>query len=265
MKVIELKCGAHLGDCLIQLRWCIKVCKTQPDIELHYWVSDSYHGELSPHIDDDIKDRLILENLHFLDRILLETWSQNDQSLSYWSNNLNTSNYVYWDIFYIYFFDKISKYFGIENPIKSPYDFLFDSENLLKPNILSGEYDYLILNSVPASGQCYIYNKEKFIDLTQKLVDNGNKVITTEPTGIEGVLSTMEHNLSLIEIGNLSINSKNIISVHTGTIHNTLNIFNINKVENRYIINTAWINYTYRNCHYIDNFDTLYQKLNLDI
>jgi len=149
-----------------------------------------------------------------------------------------------YDLFYVDFFTELSKLIGVESPIKNSKDMLFDNVELLDSNIVGGDIDYLIINSTPLSGQFTGYNLVEFDTLIRKLVDSGNKVVTTKKTNIESVLCTTDYNLSLMDIGNLSIKSKNIIAVMTAPIIPCFNIYSVDNFDNFFVLeNTMYYSF----------------------
>jgi hypothetical protein len=106
---------------------------------------------------------------------------------------------------------------------------LFDNKELLNDSDLSKEIDFLFINSRPMSGQFMDFNINKINNIISELKEIGS-VVTTAPNN-QGVPCTLDYKLSLMGIGNLSIYSKNIISVMTSPIIPCFNVFNVNKFE----------------------------------
>ena len=83
--------------------------------------------------------------------------------------------------------------------------------------------DFLLINSAPRSGQFPNYDADAFRELVRWLQGQGKSVVTTEPTGL--CPSTIEAGLSVWDIGRLSIDCGWILSVNTGPMWPTFNIW----------------------------------------
>lgn len=141
-----------------------------------------------------------------------------------------------WVAFHLDWFAYLSDRIGIENPIKDKADLLFDYPVLkvLPPM----NYDYLIINSPPGSGQLPDYHPEWFNNLVRDLCNAGKKVITTYPTGMAEC--TLEQHITVSGIGALSKGAKHIISVDTGPLWTTFNVHNTHTVQSRTVYGTTF-------------------------
>ena len=110
----------------------------------------------------------------------------------------------------------ISKKINIVNPIKSKRDLLIDIPYNSKKSI---QYDILIVNSKPLSNQ-FNFSEDRFNNIIKTLATDF-KIITT--LKISGIDSTADNNLSLLEIGQLSINCRAIVAISTGPSWPVLN------------------------------------------
>lgn len=161
---------------------------------------------------------------------------------------LNTS---FFDIALTRIFTHWCKLMNVENPIKSVDDTLLDMKELLLPNSLSNNYDLLLANSIPMSAQ-WSNNRDSFNYLIDRIDLNKVKVISLEPTGNKDIPSTMECGLNLMEVGNISINSKRIIGVHSSPYCVILNKYNHKKVEEFAVFQNWEQRFRYSNCNSVN-------------
>ena len=108
-------------------------------------------------------------------------------------------------------------------------DLLFEYPALNAPVPI--EFDYLIINALPQSGQLPDFDAQFFKNRVRNLLNEGFSVITTNPTGMG--LCTLDHHFTVTDIGVLSNGCKHIEGVATGPMWTTFNIFNKNKVLSR--------------------------------
>ena len=134
---------------------------------------------------------------------------------------------------------------NVDNPIKTNEDLLMDNSLILEKNRLYDKhFDVLVVNSMPNSGQIE-KNLEPFNILFDHLLSKNFKVISTEKTKYSEILSTVENKLSLLEIGNLSLNCDYIVGVHTSPVIYTFNKWNIDKIKKWIIFQSDGLTYTF--------------------
>jgi len=202
----------HLGDQLIHLNYLRKVCQENPDVECIHYCKQEYLPQLLP----------LCENLP----ITLQDLQHKGDAVNSW---IGADGYFYhsplkrnWVAFHLDWFSYLSNQLDVLNPMQNPDTFLFDYPELAKKKY--PHYDYLVINSVPMSGQLPDYQPWWFIKLVNKYKDLGYCVITTLPTG--ACESTLELNMSVTDIGALSKSCKSIVAVDTGPLWTTYNIWN---------------------------------------
>lgn len=226
----------HLGDSIYSLIYLNNI-----EIEnIEYSFNSSYYNELNNH---NYKNISLTNDMNGID-----LWIQaNNFWGKYITNNKN--KYIYYDDFYLNFYNDLSDKYKIKSNFNDLYDILYYHPNI--ENNRFENYDYFIMNSVPLSGQ-YKYNKNDFIYFVNKLVYSGYKIITTEK--IDNVECTRDFNMNLLDIANLSIGCKNIIGVHSSPYSTALNKKSIDSVENWYVLNDKNISYKIKdNFHYCEN------------
>lgn len=246
MKLIKLFQEFNLGDHVYTLHYISKLLKTNTDIYIEYYINMNYYNELLLLIDYNISNRITLISQEFYKNDGIKTWIGYNPQLKIIHNILHEDFYImhwYW----------ISSLLNVDNPIKTKDDFLIDFENILIPNILSDTYDFLIINSIPLSGQLN-YDELRFNNIITYL-NLKYKIITTKK--VNNITCTLDHNLYLKDIGNISITSNNIIAVHTGPAILTINKFNINNIKSYICLNHHNYNYGYNNFKTIPNIYSL--------
>jgi hypothetical protein len=135
--------------------------------------------------------------------------------------------------FYIEFFKRLAGRMGLESPIETPADLLFDYPALQKPTALDSPFDFLIVNSTPGSNQ---FTDTTGLDGLIGELAARYKVIVTQPTAVSGVLCTQDHGLSVSGIGRLSTFCKYIVMISTGSSWATFNVWNVDSIAFRLIL-----------------------------
>lgn len=209
----------HLGDQLVHLNFLRRAAQENPDLEFTHHCHERHHAQLTP----------LLEDVP----ISLDGLSIPPGAINAW---IGHANFFYehphradWVLFHLAWFDRLASVLGIANPIACREDLLFEYPALNAPTRY--DFDYLIINSPPASGQLPDYNPQYFQNLVRNLANEGAKVVTTHPTGL--VPCTLEHHFTVTDIGVLSKSVKHIEGVATGPMWTTFNIFNKDKVLSR--------------------------------
>lgn len=230
-------CDFHLGDNIVHLHFLRKLALRYPQHRFVHFLNGCYEAQL----------RCVVKDIPTIEICWLvegrpgypshakwightppprndcrNVWKNAD---GYWENHPLKNDF---SRFYIRWFDKLAKEMGLESPLKTERDLLFDYPALLEPAWEGIKpFDYLVLNSRPCSGQFLAYDRVEYFDpLLEQLVDSGKRVAATQVSEVAGVHYTPEHgNLTLTQIGNLSLRCKNIISVATGPMWPTLNVW----------------------------------------
>jgi hypothetical protein len=108
-------------------------------------------------------------------------------------------------------FEELAKKLKLKNQIIEPKDLLFNEKYLIDDLENIGPFDYLVVNSVPLSGQ---FNGINQLDHYSIQLSKMYKIITTRK--IQGICCTLDYKLSLYQIGCLSKKCKNLLMVSTG-------------------------------------------------
>jgi hypothetical protein len=203
----------HLGDNLIHLNYLRRLAMQHERERFLHFCNRVHIGELVEAIFD--VPNLQLSPLEHTPEGAVDAW-------------IGADNYYYkspiandWIAFHLDWFEHLSRRLGLANPIKSERDLLFDYPALQAYS--TDPFDFLIVNAKPLSNQFPEFSPESFADLVQGLVRRRYKVMTTHPTGF--CPATVESNLSITGIGGISRFAKHIVSIMTGPMWPTFNVF----------------------------------------
>lgn len=210
----------HLGDNLVHLNFLRKLAQKYPDENFDHYVSAQHIPQLAPLVAD-------LPNLsvnQFTEPATgaINAWRGSE---GFWHNHEKREDFV---LFHFDWFEHLAKKMGLVSPILTQSDLLFDYPALKQEAGRKAEYyDYLVINSIPHSGQLGGFNQHEYTELVQLLLARGMNVITTAPTGT-GARSTHDgtNGLSVTGIGQISQRVGCIVGVATGPIWTTFNIWN---------------------------------------
>lgn len=220
----------HIGDQMAHLQFLRKIAVANPQHEWIHFMHEMHLAQLIPVVEDiptiDLRPLESEQGKKAQDGQFVDAdgkyrarnvWKN---AGGYWENHEFRNDYTN---FYIAWFAKLAAEMGLLSPIMHPANLLFDYPKLLEPAWPGEEFDYLVINSRPCSGQFMAYDKLLYFDpLLDKLVKAGKRVVCTQATAIEGVKVT---SLSLTQIGNLSMRCKNIVAVATGPLWPCCNVW----------------------------------------
>jgi hypothetical protein len=215
----------HLGDQLIHLQYLRKVCQENPHLEFTHHCNEQYHDQLTPLLEDT---PIGLQGLS-IPSTAINSW------IGYKNFFYNHQKRRDWVAFHLDWFAYLSDRLEAPNPIASADDLLFDYPALNAPTRY--EFDYLLINSLPASNQLPTYTHQYWQKRVLNLTNEGIKVVTTYPTGM--CPCTLDHHFTVTDIGVLSKCVQHIEAVDTGPLWTTFNIHNKNKVLSRKIYGTT--------------------------
>jgi hypothetical protein len=215
----------HLGDNLHSLNYLRRVALSEPHANIKHYCPALYFEQLLPLLSG--VPNLGLFDIESAPFDSINLWIGRD---NYYFNSPLKKN---WANFFLDFSKYISEILNVSNPISSRDDLLFDYPDLNPINKKINNFDFLIINSTPLSGQIHDYSDKYLINLTAQLINLGYSVITTHPTGF--TKSTSEMGLSITEIGLLSSFASCILGVPNGPMWPTFNVFNKNLIKRRII------------------------------
>ncbi len=230
----------HIGDQMAHLQFLRKMALAHPQHEFVHFMHEMHLAQLIPVVEDiptiDLRPLESEQGKKAQDGQFVDAdgkyrarnvWKN---AGGYWENHEFRNDYTN---FYIAWFKKLAAEMGLESPIYHPANLLFDYPNLLEPAWPGEEFDYLVINSRPCSGQFMAYDHVNYFDpLLKRLVAAGKTVVATQESSVDGVRYTTQANpmarqapLTITQIGNLSLRCKNIVGVGTGPWWGTANIW----------------------------------------
>ncbi len=218
-------CNWHLGDHLAHLHYLRKQAIHYPEHRFVHAANFDYLPQLIEVISD-------LSNISLIDIEYKPEFSQDAWKNREWfiERHVNKSDYA---AVYIDFFKYLSSKLGLESPIHTASDLLFDYPAILKKRYAS--IDFLVFNNVPLSQQFIGFNPDDFDDLIGKLIDHGYSVVTTAPS-VHNVPCTQHNHLSISAIGGLSLSCKYVVGICNGPTWPTFNIWNTESVLLRVLL-----------------------------
>ncbi len=224
----------HLGDNLVHLNFLRRVALAHPDRKFVHYCQWQYIRQLS----DVVRDVRNIE-LKPLDYMLpadsVNAW-RGDQG--FWYSHEHRNDFVKFHV--EYWFPFLASMMNVENPVRTAADMLFDY-----PAILHGlngqfrtDYEVLVINSPPGSGQFHDYKAYELATLASAISANGFKVVATHelPSHILNVDCTATVGLTVTQIGTLSLHCHTVLMVSTGPSWPTFNVWNQDTVKNRIIL-----------------------------
>jgi hypothetical protein len=207
----------HLGDCIITLNYLRRCCRRDPQaVPILYCRSSQYFHELEL-LADEYAPRIAFRawpDLHQGPRGAVDAWLGAEDFLF---RHHSDGDYplIYRDLF-----EKVSGELGIQNPIETPRDNLFE---IPRPPSVRPEFDWLVLNAVPYSRQ-WAYNEADFDYLVSRLLAQGDRIVTTHRLRhFPHVPSTWDVRLPLRRLADLACSCKRIIGINTAPMHVVIN------------------------------------------
>ena len=212
----------HLGDQLIHLNFLRRVAASHPNVRFVH----ACHEQLISQLTELVVDLPNISLRNLKDRV--------EGSIDCWKNRKDRfyghPDRDNWVTFHLEHFDLLAKDMGVDNPIRSPRDLLFDY-----PMLDAGRaepFDFLIINSMPFSNQLHI-QPNAFDPLIGRLMDKGYTLCTTARCSY-AVPCTQP--FSVTAVGCISRYCKYIVGVATGPIWPTFNVHNYDTVALRVIL-----------------------------
>lgn len=234
MRRIDFYNELHLGDCVYHTQYCRKLIEKNPDIEVHFYIPFQYSGEVQNFVNGY---PIFLEPLENRPQHSINSWlNRTGKFWSEWTNRFAGMN----DLIYLELWEEISRDLNIENPVKTANDHILDNIELSRP-LNDEKYDWLVINSIGLSGQWDDYGSiDNFLD---RLKNSGKTAITTNYNNYD-FPCTIDRKYTIMDIGRLALNCKNVLSVHTAPFASALNKFSYEKVESFYLLQKQGLSYT---------------------
>jgi hypothetical protein len=196
------------------------------NIIINYYCLHTYHNQLNEFIcSNNIKLLDFTDSTPNIDNAINVWIGSNDFQENWFNNNKSYND------FYVSFFNNLLKKINIEYELK--YLQYTDPDLLTRYNKLDDKYkdiDYLIINSIPLSGQLD-YDENEWNKLCTEL-NKKYKIVTTKK--IDNILCTLDNKLTIKDIAALSTHVKKIIAINTGVVPGLFNEYTLNNIENFY-------------------------------
>jgi hypothetical protein len=218
-------CIHALGDNMAHLHLLRQLAIRHPEHRFIHQCVTQHLGQLAEMTED--LANISLEPMHRVDLGAIDAW-KNAQCA--WETHALRCDYA---AYFIHFFKQLARRMGLESPIETAEDLLFDYPALQKPTPLDSPFDFLVVNSTPLSGQL---SRDTDLDGLIAELAAQYSVIVTQPSAVPGVVCTRDHGLSVSGIGRLSTFCKYIVMISTGSSWGTFNVWNKDSVAFRLIL-----------------------------
>jgi hypothetical protein len=226
--VILTHCAMRLGDQLAALHFLRALAKAYPDIHFRHSAPLCYLQQMIEVVCDlpnvQLRDIAHSHNEH--------SWNLWKNAGAFWENHALKNEYA---PFMLEFFAVAAKRMGLESPLKTPTDLLFDYPALDGKHLTADDFDVLIVNSPPMSGQWRKYDVVAMNTLVQSLGQR-HRCISTHPSGTSVPCTQNVPGFSITNIGQLSQKCRYIVMVSTGPSWPSFNAWNRDKIERRLIL-----------------------------
>jgi len=237
MKHFNTYMEPHLGDNVYHLDYLRKIINKDSSYHFTHYAREKYLDELQYHI-IGYENNIQLKSYECgIPSDAIHGWINTDNWLfeKYYPKIVPSQGWpIHYDKMYIEWYDILEQKYKLPNPIKTSEDF--------KPNFigldnydLPKQYDVLIINSIPQSGQ-YNYEEDLFKKLIYHLINQEYNVITTKK--IDNIECTLDYNYNLLDIAKISTKTPIIIAVHTGPLALCLNKITLENCQFFYILDT---------------------------
>lgn len=205
----------HQGDTLWDIHFFNKLATAIPGIEIDYRCGEKYISQakdflLTPGIKITSLESASLVGVPATDMWIGTTLSRSGRPVCYLTE-------------YVTHYKRLCDVWKLPWAVWDKQHMLCDHPKLVNENAMTQDWDTLVINSTPMSGQ-FPHDPTQFDDLIRKLP---GKVITTKK--VDHIPRTTDHNLSLMQIGQVSLRSSRIIGIHTSPMLPCINIHNTSK------------------------------------
>lgn len=231
MKTISTFNAFHLGDNLVHVHFLRALAKRYPEIQFTHGAPDEHLAQLYPLWQD--LENLTIKSTGEVGQGAINGWRG---AGGHWYAHPQRNDFV---AYHLDWFRHLARTMGLESPLHSARDLLFDYPELrltLPPQWTAGELDFLIINSAPRSNQWLGFSAAALESLVERLLEAGKTVVTTRPTAATrcGMAScTEDARGDITHIGRVSQRARCIIGCVTGPMWPCLNVWNADTVALR--------------------------------
>jgi hypothetical protein len=227
MRTINCHNTAHLGDCIQTLHFLIRAVETN-DVCFNFSCNPIYHNQLSEFIkyhSDKIKLLNLIQSLH---QESIDTWVAGYGDYAAINDKcVDAQGFIDQSLGFLIHWFRMANTMQINCPFKCKDDLIYD-ESILQEQALPDNYDYLFINSFCLSLEYDNFETEG-LDFINRIKQSGKSVITTRK--IQDIPCTLDYNLSVVKIGQLSKNVKTIVGSNTGPIHLCMNKWSLSNID----------------------------------
>lgn len=232
MKTHRTFCALRFGDNIAHLLLLRRLAKLHPGDRFVHYARQIYHDWLREVVEDlpNVALLAVADNAPWDFEIpgAVNAWKG---AGNHWQTHPNRNDYVE---YFVEWYAAVAGRLGLESPIRTRDDFLFDYPALQTATPCSEDYDFLVVNHRPMSGQFQGFSAHEMDLLCDELASAGHKIITTQPSGLHRC--TGEYRMTATGIGNVSIRAKHIVMVSTGPSWPTFNLWNRDSVKLRVVL-----------------------------
>jgi hypothetical protein len=232
MKKINFKSETHLGDCLLHTHFLNELLKKYPDLIVDYYVLEKHSSQ--------VYDFIIKK-----ENILIKPYDDAPvDSYRGWVGQFGIPP-IPFNLcqLRLYSYNKLCNLIGLKSPFKTIEDLL---PVINEKNPTSNEWDILLINSIPLSNQLSKdINEKEFIEKFKH-----KKIITTKH--IKDIPCTLDYNMSVYDIGQLSLYTNKIIGINTGPWFSVMNKNNFLNKKTLYYLDEN-CKFSYNNCVNIES------------
>lgn len=226
MKTITTFNALHLGDNVVHLHFLRKLAQRYPEIHFTHGAPDQHLAQLYPLWQD--LENLTVKSIAEVGQGAINAWCG---AGGWWYQQPDTGD---WCKATLRWFQNLARAMGLVSPFSCARDLLFDYPELRNRLSAPGaRWNFLIVNAGPMSGQWQGHSYQGFSDLVRHLRAAGKTVITTCPSQVDGVPSTMDVQGDVTHIGQVSQIADCIIGCVTGPMWPCLNVWNADTVTLR--------------------------------
>ncbi len=229
--IIRTHNAYHLGDNLVHLHFLRKVALADPYHKFVHAAQWQYLKQLQDVV-ADVHNIELTDFNYTTPSDSINAWRGDNQ---FWYSHPDRLDFVKFHVeaWFPYLADKMN----VENPIKCQTDMLFDYPAIAASLLLSHpSFDVLLINSQPGSGQFASYSAWELGNLGGQIAEKGFSVIATAQVVHRDIVCTEDANLSITQIGHLSLHCHTIVMVATGPCWPTWNVWNRDSIKLRVIL-----------------------------